>query len=70
MSGDSQEVAAAKADNSMPPLYRAELRAVLLENVKWMQALNDDPNFQAVMETRDQLVKLKRYDWLESNKGV
>ena len=65
-SGDSQEVAVIKADNSLLPLYRTELRDVLLEDVKWMKALNEDDTFQAIMETRDQLMEQKGYDWLES----
>ena len=34
-SGDSEEVAAVKAYNSLLPLYREDLKDVLLEELKW-----------------------------------
>ena len=38
-SGNSQKVAAVKAYDSLLPLYRQEVRDVLLEDLKWMHAL-------------------------------
>ena len=42
-SGDSEEVAAVKAYNSLLPLYREDLKDVLLEELKWIRALKKDP---------------------------
>ena len=64
--GDSQEVAAVKAYNSLLPLYREDLKDVLLEELKWIRALKKDPIYQEVMATRDELMAEKGYDWLES----
>ena len=41
--GDSQEVAAVKAYNSLLPLYREDLKDVLLEELKWIRALKKNP---------------------------
>ena len=38
-SGDSEEVAAVKAYNSLLPLYREDLKDVLLEELKWICAM-------------------------------
>ena len=64
--GDSQEVAAVKAYNSLLPLYREDLKDVLLEELKWIRALKKDSIYQAVVATRDELMAEKGYDWLES----
>ena len=64
--GDSQEVAAVKAYNSLLPLYREDLKDVLLEDLKWIRALKKDPIYQEVVATRDKLMAEKGYDWLES----
>ena len=42
-SGDSEEVAAVKAYNNLLPLYREDLKDVLLEELKWICALKKDP---------------------------
>ena len=65
-SGDSEEVAAVKAYNSLLPLYREELRDVSLEELKWIQALKKDPIYREVVATRDKLMEENGYDWLES----
>ena len=65
-SGDSKEVAAVKAYNSLLPLYREELKDVLLEELKWIRALQKDPIYREVVATRDELMEEKGYDWLES----
>ena len=36
--GDSENVARVKAENALLPVYRKELRKVLLENLQWMRA--------------------------------
>ena len=65
-SGDSEEVAAVKAYNSLLPLYREDLKDVLLEELKWIHALKKDPIYREVVATRDELMAEKGYDWLES----
>ena len=64
--GDSREVAAVKTYNSLLPLYREDLKDVLLEELKWIRALKKDPIYQEVVATRDELMAEKGYDWLES----
>ena len=41
--GDSENVARSKAVNTLVPVYRKELRKVLLENLQWMRAMKKDP---------------------------
>ena len=41
--GDSESVARVKAENALLPVYRKELRKVLLENLQWMRAMKKDP---------------------------
>ena len=65
-SGDSEEVATVKAYNSLLPLYREDLKDVLLEELKWIGALKKDPIYREVVATRDELMEEKGYDWLES----
>ena len=50
--GDSENVAHLKARNALLPLYRKELRKVLLEYLQWMRAMKKDYTFQKVMETQ------------------
>ena len=50
--GDSENVAHLKAQNALLPLYRKELRKVLLEYLQWMRAMKKDYTFQKVMETQ------------------
>ena len=40
--GDSENVAHLKAQNALLPLYRKELRKVLLEYLQWMRAMKKD----------------------------
>ena len=40
--GDSENVAYLKAQNALLPLYRKELRKVLLEYLQWMRAMKKD----------------------------
>ena len=64
--GDSPEVARIKAENTLLPVYRKELRKVFLEFLQWMHAMKKDPTFRKVMETRQDLKDTEGYDWLES----
>ena len=50
--GDSENVARVKAENALLPVYRKELRKVLLENLQWMCAMKKDPTFKKVIETQ------------------
>ena len=63
---DSENVAHLKAQNTLLPLYRRELRKVLLEYLQWMQAMKKDYTFQKVMETQKDLKDTDEFDWLES----
>ena len=55
-----------KAENSLLPVYRKELRKVLLANLQWMSAMEKDPTFKKVMETQKERQDSEGYDWLES----
>ena len=43
--GDSENVARIKAENALLPVYRKELRKVLLGNLQWKRAMEKDPTF-------------------------
>ena len=64
--GDSENVARVKAESALLPVYRKELRKVLLENLQWMRAMKKDPTFKTVIETQKELKDTEGYDWLES----
>ena len=64
--GDSENVANHKAQNTLLPLYRKELRKVLLEYLQWMRAMKQDYTFQRVMKTQKDLKDTDGFDWLES----
>ena len=50
-----KKVAYPKAQNALIPLYRKELRKVLLEYLQRMRAMKKDYTFQKVMETQKDL---------------
>ncbi|XP_031571410.1 uncharacterized protein LOC116305604 [Actinia tenebrosa] len=54
--GESEESAAVKAHNSMLPVYRKELKKVLLEKLELMHTLKKDPYFRKIMKTRQELM--------------
>ena len=64
--GDSENVARIKVENVLLPVYRKELRKVLLRNLQWMRAMEKDPTFKKVMETQKERKDSEGYDWLES----
>ncbi|KAL9986036.1 hypothetical protein ACROYT_G000097 [Oculina patagonica] len=64
--GDSSEVARVKAENALLPVYRKELRKVLLDYLQWMHAMKKDSTFRKVIETKNELKDTEGYDWLES----
>ena len=59
-------MARVKAENAPLPVYRKELRKVLLENLQWMRAMKKDPIFKKVIETQKELKDTEGFDWLES----
>ena len=64
--GDSENVARIKAENTLLPVCRKELRKVLLENIQWMRAVKKDPTFKKVIETQKELKDTEGFNWLES----
>ena len=46
--GNLENVAHLKAQNALLPLYRKELRKVLLEYLQWMRAMKKDCTFQPI----------------------
>ena len=52
---DSENVARVKTKNALVPVYRKELRKVLLENLQWMLAMKKDSTFKKGMETQKEL---------------
>ena len=53
---------ALKAENALLPVYRKELRKVLLENLQWMRAMKKDPTFKKVMETQKEVKDTEGFD--------
>ena len=53
--GTEKNVAHLKAQNALLPLYRKELKKVLLEYLQWMRAIKQDYTFQKVIETQKDL---------------
>lgn len=64
--GDSVNVERVKAENVLVPVYRKELRKVLLEYLQWMRAIKEDSTFRKVIETKRELKNTEGFDWLES----
>jgi len=64
--GDSQQAARIKAANTLLPVYRKELRKVLLEYLHWMHAIKKDSTFRKLMQTKWELKDTEGYNWLES----
>ena len=64
--GDSENVVRIKAEKALLPVYRKELRKVLVGNLQWMRAMEKDPTFKKVMETQEERKNSEGYDWLES----
>ena len=61
----SEIVANIKAQNALLPLYRKELRKLLLEYLQSMWAMKKDYTFQKVIETQKDLKDTEGFDWLE-----
>ena len=64
--GDSENVARVKTENAPLPLYRKELRKVLLENLQGIRAMKTDLTFKKAIETQKELKDTEGFDWLES----
>ena len=65
---DSENVARVKTENALLPVYRKQLRKVLLENLQLNENLQwkKDPTFKTVMETQKEVKDSEGFDWLES----
>ena len=63
---DSENVAHLKAQNALLPLYRKDLRKVLLKYLQWMRAMKKDYIFQKVIETQKNFKDMDGFDWLGS----
>ena len=48
-------MAQVKAENTLLPFYRKEVRKVLLGYLQWMCAIKKDPTFRKVVETQKDL---------------
>ena len=59
---DSVKVVRTKAVNALVPVYRKELRKILLENLQCMRAMKKDPTFKKVMETQKELKDTEGFD--------
>ena len=57
-------MARVKAENALLPVYRKELRKVLLENLQWMRPMKN-PRSKKVFETQKELKDTEEFDWLE-----
>ena len=53
--GDSENVARVKAENALLPVYRKELRKVLLEYLQRMRTMSKGPTFRKLIETQKEL---------------
>ena len=62
----NENVELVKAENVLVPVYRKELRKVLLEYLQWMRAIKEDSTFRKVIETKREFKDTEGFDWLES----
>ena len=65
--GDSENVARSKAVNALVPVYRKELRKVLLENLQWMHAIKIPPSVMKLkksLKTQKDLIGWNRRNLL------
>ena len=60
--GGSENVARVKAENALLPVYRKELRKVLLENLQWILAMKKDSTFKTEMESQKELKDSEGFD--------
>ena len=68
--GDLQSVAEAKAHNRMLPVYRKELRHVLMERLEQMHEMRRDPFYKKIVKTREDLMNNDDYDWYEATEAA
>ena len=55
-------MARVKAENALLPVYRKELRKVLLENLQWILAMKKDSTFKTEMESQKELKDSEGFD--------
>ena len=68
--GVLQPIAEAKALNKMLPVYRKELRHVLMERLEWMHEMKRDPYYKKIAKTREDLMNNDDYDWYEATEAA
>ena len=54
----------------MLPVYRKELRKILLEKVEWMHEMKKDSYYRKIMKTRQDLIDVDGYDWMEATEAT
>ena len=54
----------------MLPVYRKELRKILLEKVEWMHEMKKDSYYRKIMKTRQDLIDVDGYDWMEATEAA
>ena len=64
------ESAEAQAHNRMLPVYRKELRNILLNKLEWMHEIKKDPYYRKIMKTRQDLMDIDGYDWMEATEAA
>ena len=68
--GYTSESAEAQAHNRMLPVYRKELRNILLNKLEWMHEIKKDPYYRKIMKTRQDLMDIDGYDWMEATEAA
>ena len=68
--GQALEDAEAQAHNKMLPVYRKELRKILLEKLEWMHEMKKDPYYRKIIKTRQDLIDVDGYDWMEASEAA
>ena len=68
--GHTSESAEAQAHNRMLPVYRKELRNILLNKLEWMHEIKKDPYYRKIMKTRQELMDIDGYDWMEATEAA
>ena len=58
----SENVARVKAENALLPVYRKEIRKVLLKNLQWILAMKKDSTFKTEMESQKELKDSEGFD--------
>ena len=68
--GHTLESAEAQPHNRMLPVYRKEVRNILLNKLEWMHEMKKDPYYRKIMKTRQDLMDINGYDWMEATEAA